>query len=225
MSKYIFAQVICFVVSFLYTPISFALETDSVGGVKKVPVYSQQACADLCKESELCRGYEVHTTIVNDVPLPEMICHLSDGLEENSPFSFPAPPPLNLETSLADLNSYRRAHKLPALKLNKALIRAAQIHAQDLADTGTISHTGSDGSEPAERVERENYNYRKIAENVASGQTDWSTALTGWKNSKGHNENLLREGVTEFGAALVFDPKSKYATYWVMLVGSPLSSF
>jgi len=128
MSKYIFAQVICFVVSFLYTPISFALETDSVGGVKKVPVYSQQACADLCKESELCRGYEVHTTIVNDVPLPEMICHLSDGLEENSPFSFPAPPPLN-QMAASQPNVWKEKIII-IVKLLKMSPRAKQIGLQ-----------------------------------------------------------------------------------------------
>ena len=216
---YIFI-LIWFLVVILSSSFSYAIELDTNSEFETVYVKDEQSCASLCKEKELCRGYQLYTTFVNDVEQAEKTCQLSNGLEENSPFSVPTPPPLNFEASLLDLNRYRHENNLPALTLNVALIRASQIHAADLANMGRISHTGSDGSEPAERVKRQKYNYRAIAENVASGQSDWPAAFEAWKNSPGHNENLLRDGVTDFGVALVFDPKSKYATYWVMLVGT-----
>ena len=45
-----------------------------------------------------------------------------------------------------------------------------------------------------------------------------------WQKSPSHNENLLRDDVTDFGLALVYDPDSAYQTYWAMLVASPLDA-
>lgn len=43
---------------------------------------------------------------------------------------------------------------LPPLRLSQALTQAAQDHAIDLAKTGMMGHTGSDGSSMADRITR-----------------------------------------------------------------------
>jgi len=48
----------------------------------------------------------------------------------------------------------RSDSKAPALNLNESLQNAALDHANDMAATGITSHTGSDGSNFKERIER-----------------------------------------------------------------------
>jgi len=187
-----------------------------------VSVESPEACAKLCREAELCRGHTTLTTIINDIPQPTLECRLNNGLGENSPFKFPTPPPVDLDRAVNDLNTYRAQYNLSPVKLNLKLVQASKVHSEDLAQTGTNSHTGSDGSTPADRTERQQYNYSFIAENVATGQKDWPAAFIAWQNSPGHNENLLHPLAKEFGVALKFNPKSSYGTYWTMLVGDRL---
>ncbi len=192
------------------------------GTFKTVTVQSPEACAELCKAAELCRGHTTLQTLINGVLQSDMECRLNNGLGDDSPFKFPTPPPLDLTQAIVDLNAYRTMHNLPSVTLNQKLVLASDIHAKDLARTGTISHTGSDGSSPFERIERQGYAFSLAAENVATGQKDWPEVFKAWQNSPGHNENLLLPGATEFGAALIFDPKSTFATYWAMLVAAPL---
>src|SRR5262249_6851523 len=45
----------------------------------------------------------------------------------------------------------------PALRASPALTRAASAHAGDMAERGSMSHAGRDGSTPAQRVSRAGY--------------------------------------------------------------------
>ena len=50
----------------------------------------------------------------------------------------------------------------------------------------------------------------------------WDAVFDAWKKSPGHNENMLRDDVSEFGLALVYEPTTAYSTYWAMLVADPI---
>ncbi|NJO32801.1 MAG: CAP domain-containing protein, partial [Rhodospirillales bacterium] len=43
-----------------------------------------------------------------------------------------------------------------------------------------------------------------------------------WKESPGHNKNLLLTDAEHMGIALVQDPKTEFKTFWTLVVGSPL---
>src|SRR3954463_15008383 len=64
-------------------------------------------------------------------------------------------------------NRERAEAKLPPLALEPKLEAAAQAHARDMAEHEMMSHEGSDGSTPAERVKKAGYHYQKTGENVA----------------------------------------------------------
>ena len=68
------------------------------------------------------------------------------------------------------INQYRRDKGLKPLKLNAELTEAAKDHSRDLAKWDRISHYGSDGSNPWDRVKRTGYKARLAAENVGTGQ-------------------------------------------------------
>ncbi len=176
-------------------------------------------CEALCKADNLCRGTVIYQ---HDMSKPEMQCRLNNGFGANPVFPRVAPKTLDYDQALSDLNAYRVSKGLPALTYNEKLNKASEVHARDLAAAGIISHTGTDGSGHGDRVQRQGYYFSIAGENVATGQMSWEDAFDGWKKSPGHNENLLRDDVSEFGLALVYEPTTTYSTYWAMLVAHPL---
>jgi uncharacterized protein YkwD len=120
------------------------------------------------------------------------------------------------------INAYRQAKGLKPLKLNVQLTEAAKAHSRDLAKWDRISHYGSDGSNPWDRVKRAGYNAKVAAENVGTGQASIDEVMKGWQDSPGHNKNLLLADATEMGIALVQDPKTEFKTFWTLVLGSSL---
>jgi|TARA_R110002020_G_scaffold455142_1_gene671172 uncharacterized protein YkwD len=183
------------------------------------PVSTPEECSALCKADKKCRGA---VTYQPDVSKPEAQCRLNDGFGSNPVFPSIPPEPLDVDVAVADLNAYRAENGLGPVKLNNKLSLASKVHAKDLAKAGIISHTGTDGSTHGDRVQRQGYYFSIAGENVATGQKSWDDVFQAWKDSPGHNENLLRNDVVDFGIALVYEPHTTYSTYWGMVVASPL---
>jgi uncharacterized protein YkwD len=129
---------------------------------------------------------------------------------------------LNPEAARDAINGYRRAKGLKPLKLDAELTAAARAHAQDLAKWDRISHYGSDGSNPWDRVKRAGYNAKLAAENVGTGQASFDEVMKGWQTSPGHNKNLLQPEAQHMGLALVHDPKTEFKTFWTLVIGARL---
>ena len=180
-----------------------------------------EACAKLCNEDKdnICRGYSFYQP---DDRYSKGECQLNNGIGKASDFEVKRPESIDIETVLSDMNHYRAEYDLPPLVWNDQLAVAADVHSKDLAAHGILQHEGTDGSSAADRVTRAGYTYRLTLENVAAGQKSWASALQGWKDSKGHNENLLHEDATEIGVALDFNPHTRFASYWTMVLGKPL---
>jgi uncharacterized protein YkwD len=129
---------------------------------------------------------------------------------------------LDPETARKLINAYRAQKGLKPLKLNAELTAAAKSHSRDLAKWDRISHYGSDGSNPWDRVKRTGYRARLAAENVGTGQVDFQEVLRGWEESPGHNKNLLLPDANDMGIALVQDPKSEFKSFWTLVIGAPM---
>ena len=127
---------------------------------------------------------------------------------------------LDAEQARDVINGYRQSKGLKPLKLNASLTEAARAHSQDLAKWDRISHYGSDGSNPWDRVKRTGYNAKVAAENVGTGQASIVEVMKGWQESAGHNKNLLLPDVEHMGIALVQDPKTEFKTFWTLVIGS-----
>lgn len=184
------------------------------------PVSSTEECAALCKaDAQTCRGTVIYQP---DVTKPDMQCRLNNGFGDAPVFPRVAPKAVDFTKALNDLNIYRMSKGLNALVYNEKLNLASEVHAADLAQAGIISHTGTDGSGHGDRVQRQGYYFSIAGENVATGQKSWEDVFEAWQKSPGHNENLLRDDVSEFGLALVYEPTTTYSTYWAMLVAHPM---
>ena len=88
----------------------------------------------------------------------------------------------------------------PPLRPAEALHHAAAGHSADMATGEFVSHTGSDGSDPASRATAAGYPVGVLAENLASGAADPSGVVRMWLDSPEHSNNLLDPAYTEIGA-------------------------
>jgi uncharacterized protein YkwD len=120
------------------------------------------------------------------------------------------------------INSYRKQHGLKPLRLNPELTEAAKAHSLDLAQFDRISHYGSDGSNPWDRVKRTGYKARLTAENVGTGQINFNEVMKGWEESPGHNKNLLTPDAVHMGIALVQDPHTEFKSFWTLVLAAPM---
>ena len=115
----------------------------------------------------------------------------------------------------AALNALRAENGLAPLAYSDALNEAAVAHAQDMAQSGLFSHTGSDGSDVGQRVTRVGYGWCVVAENIAKGQVDLAEVMQAWAGSPGHRANMLSPEVSEFAIAQGAD------ALWVMVLAAP----
>jgi uncharacterized protein YkwD len=129
---------------------------------------------------------------------------------------------LDAERARDIVNTYRKTKGLRPLQLQPALTEAARAHSRDLAKWDRISHFGSDGSNPWDRVKRAGYPAKLAAENVGTGQASVEEVVKGWQASPGHNKNLLLPDAQHMGIALVQDTKTEFKTFWTLVIGSPL---
>ena len=109
----------------------------------------------------------------------------------------------------------------PQVRSNPRLRRAAAGHASDMAERSFFSHTGTDGSQVAERARRSGYAWRAVGENIAAGQMTAETAMQGWLKSPSHCANLMQPSYTEMGLAFAVNPQSESGVYWVQVFGLP----
>ena len=80
----------------------------------------------------------------------------------------------------------------------------------------TMTHTGSDGSSPGDRISRVGFPAGAWAENVAAGYGSAAGVIEGWMGSEGHRENLLDPSFTSIGVASA--QASDGTLYWTMVL-------
>ncbi len=125
---------------------------------------------------------------------------------------------------LALINQERQNQGLAPLTMNAALREAARAHSRDMACNGFFSHTGSDGSSPADRVTRYGYSFSYLGENIYAGSGPYNSpqaAFQAWMNSTGHRENMLSPNFVHVGIGYMYEPNSPYGSYWTADFGSP----
>jgi uncharacterized protein YkwD len=130
----------------------------------------------------------------------------------------PAAPTASGATALVAqlVNTERAKHGCAPLTVNAKLTKAAQAHSADMAAHRTMSHTGSDGSSPGERITAAGYAWSSYGENVAYGYGTPASVMAGWMNSPGHRANILNCSFKEIGVGL-----AQPGNYWTQDFGTP----
>lgn len=100
-------------------------------------------------------------------------------------------------------NEARVANKLPALKTNALLTKAAQAKANDMIRQQYFAHISPSNLTPWSFFKQAGYSYRYAGENLAIDFTNSEDIIKAWLNSPSHRTNLLSSRYTEIGVAVV----------------------
>merc|ERR1712176_549815 len=123
-----------------------------------------------------------------------------------------------LNEMLNAVNAERSKQGLSPFCYNQKLINAAQMHSDDMASKVFLSHFGSDGSSPPQRMTNAGFQYNYYAENVAYGQQTVQDVMTAWMNSAGHRANILSSSSKYFGLGLTYSANN--VPYWTQKFGN-----
>ena len=119
---------------------------------------------------------------------------------------------------ISQLNKYRDSKNRKTLKQNSTLMKAADTRA--IESSYKFSHTRPNGK-PWNSISK-----LMNGENIAMGYTTPSDVMKGWKNSSGHNKNMLSKDFTKIGVSCFAkrgekksDGTYRYTYYWVQNFG------
>jgi uncharacterized protein YkwD len=118
------------------------------------------------------------------------------------------------------VNEQRSAKGLAPLNRNSALDAAARRHSGDMAAADFMGHFGSDGSNPAQRMNAAGYTGSTWGENVARWYPSAQAVMDAWMNSPGHRANLLNPNFRDIGIAVVYRADSTSRYYWTQDFGA-----
>ncbi|QEV04671.1 CAP domain-containing protein [Streptomyces prasinus] len=134
----------------------------------------------------------------------------------SSPASTDAPEASGAVAAVVEIvNAERGKAGCSPVKVNATLTEAAQEHSEDMAASRNMSHTGSDGSSPDDRITRAGYSWSTYGENVAYGYSTPEQVMAGWMDSPGHRENILNCAFEEIGVGL-----AQPGSYWTQDFGT-----
>src|SRR5574341_1868070 len=123
------------------------------------------------------------------------------------------------------INQYRAQNGLGQLSISNQLTSASLWMSQDMGANGYFSHIDSLGRDPWTRMAAFGYNYNTWkGENLAAGTSSAQTAFNLWKDSPGHNANMLGANYVAIGIARRYTAGSPYGWYWTTDFGGFLSS-
>ena len=166
------------------------------------------------------------TSVVGGASAPDLVAFArADASRGGSAQVAATPPPPGRPTAdptvavVERTNAVRAQHGLAPLTIHPQLVQAAQAHSNDQAAHQRMSHTGSDGSSLADRVDATGYSWSGIAENVAAGQRTAEWVTDAWLGSPGHRANMLNGELVHIGVAVAFS--SGGTPYWTMVLGTP----
>ncbi len=109
------------------------------------------------------------------------------------------------------INIYRSNNLLPTLRVSISGVKSTHWHAQDMITKNYFAHSEPDGRSFSERAK--SFGYPTWSENIAAGNTSASATFCQWKNSPGHNTNMLREQHTTMGIGNITGG-GIYRSYW-----------
>ncbi|MBV5319307.1 MAG: CAP domain-containing protein [Desulfobulbaceae bacterium] len=107
------------------------------------------------------------------------------------------------ETLLAQINLYRQENGLNALRFDAGLNKLAQTHSFEMFQQKRMGHSNFN-----QRFERADS--RLCVENVGWNYSNPLKMFDAWRLSRGHDENMLKEGINKAGISEVGD----YVTFF-----------
>lgn len=99
-------------------------------------------------------------------------------------------------------NQARDQMGLQDLRINSALMNAAQMKAEDMAKEHYFAHIAPDGTTAWDYFKKVSYAYSTAGENLAITNENAQAVINGWLNSPAHRDNLLSDVYSDFGIGM-----------------------
>ena len=115
-------------------------------------------------------------------------------------------------------NAIRTSRGLSELAQNDDMDQLAQLHSDNMVEHNFYSHIDHQGKSPSQRADDLNFEWRRIAENIAqvpwhenvlkcgntrSAESISECVVEGWRNSPGHYANMIGE-FDQLGVGVAF---------------------
>ncbi len=132
-----------------------------------------------------------------------------------------AQPGARLDPQLAAslINDYRRGLGLAPVRLDPALMRAAEARVAAVAGASSLALPGE--KDVVKRLAAAGIGATRARENVSAGYYSMSDAFSGWRGSPPNDATLRLAEARRMGLATRHAPGSKYAVYWVLIMAGP----
>ncbi|MDQ3513414.1 MAG: CAP domain-containing protein [Chloroflexota bacterium] len=118
------------------------------------------------------------------------------------------------------INQYRAQNGLGALRMSQAVGSAAEHHSVEMGTYNYFSHTLLNGVSWSQNMTDHGYGYNTYrGENIAAGNAGAYDTFTQWKNSPGHNANMLNGSFNTIGIGRAYVETSTYKYYWTTNFG------
>jgi uncharacterized protein YkwD len=116
---------------------------------------------------------------------------------------------------LAIINQYRQQNGRGTLVSTATMESAAEWMSADMGAERYFDHTDSLGRDPWTRLCNFGYCYNTYkGENILAGTGNAQAAFNLWKDSPGHNANMLNANFKVIGIGRVYTAGSPYGWYW-----------
>ncbi|MBT2444060.1 CAP domain-containing protein [Streptomyces sp. ISL-36] len=114
-------------------------------------------------------------------------------------------------------NSERKKAGCRPLRSDSRLRKAAQGHANDMADRDYYAHDTPEGRDGGDRITAAGYRWSTWAENIHRGPKTPKQAMKDWMNSEGHRRNILNCAFKHIGVGVSL---SSNGPWWVQDFGA-----
>lgn len=114
------------------------------------------------------------------------------------------------------ISIYRRNNGLSTVSLDPILQAEAQKQAEAMAAADSMSHDVRGSLQ--RRLDGSGLAHSMAVENISAGYHTLADAISGWRNSRPHNENLLNGKMRRMGIASAYAPGTKYKVFWALVM-------
>ncbi|MEO8082376.1 MAG: S8 family serine peptidase [Ardenticatenales bacterium] len=118
---------------------------------------------------------------------------------------------------VAEINRVRVANGRTVVAVSSELQAAAATHNTDMIRNSFFSHTGSDGSTPAQRVARTGFSATAVGELLAAANGTPSVVVQAWMD-QGQRDTVLDPSYGHIGAHYQFVRAVGYQHYWTVIL-------
>ena len=114
------------------------------------------------------------------------------------------------------ISIYRRNNGLSTVSLDPLLLAEAQKQADAMASANSMSHEVRGSLQ--KRLDGSGLGHTTAVENISAGYHTLADAISGWRNSRPHNDNLLSGKMRRMGIASAYAQGTKYKVFWALVM-------